>query len=102
MKISNVLKTSQTIKQTSLTSNALFALLNLHQRIMEHPSSRPSIIKYMRQPHELDNISITENFTVLRKRRNKFDCLLYEMLFKKELKPSLNVHKSDSITPKVF
>ena len=45
----------------------------------------------MRQQHGLDNPSITENFIVLRKCHNKFDCLLYEMLFIKELKPSLNL-----------
>ena len=54
----------------------------------------------MRQKHGLDNPSITVNFTVLRKCRNNFDCLLYEVLFIKELKPSLNV-QSDSITAKV-
>ena len=51
----------------------------------------------MRQQDGLDNPSVTETFTVLRKCRNKFDCLLYEMLFIKELKPSVNV-QSDSIT----
>jgi len=35
----------------------------------------------MRQQHELDNPSITKNFTELKKCRNKFDCLLYETLF---------------------
>ena len=78
-----------------------FTNRHLHQRIMEHSSSRSSIGKHTRQQHGLDNPSITENFTVLRKCRNKFDCLLYEMLFIKELKPSLNV-QSDSITAKVF
>ena len=74
-----------------------FTNRHLQQRIMEHSSSRSSIGKHMRQQHGLDNPSITENFTVLRKCRNNFDCLLYEMLFIKELKPSLNV-QSDSIT----
>ena len=78
-----------------------FTNRHLHQRIVEHSSSRSSIGKHMRQQHGLDNPSITENFTVLRKCRNKFDCLLYEVLFIKELKPSLNV-ESDSITVKVF
>ena len=59
--------------------------------------SRSSIEKHMRQQDGLDNPSVAETFTVLRKCRNKFDCLLYEMLFIKELKPSVNV-QSDSIT----
>ena len=42
-----------------------------------------------------------ENFSVLIKSRTEFDCLLYEMIFMKELEPSLNV-PSDSICAKVF
>ena len=41
------------------------------------------------------------NFTVLRQCKTKFDCLVYEMLFIKELKPSLNV-QSDSLKAKLF
>ena len=62
-----------------------------HQRLMQHSSSRSSIGKHMRQQHGLDNPSITENVTVLRKCRNKVDCLLCEIIFINESKPSLNV-----------
>ena len=41
------------------------------------------------------------HFEVLKKCRNKFDCLLYEMLFIRTLKPNLNV-QSDSIRRKVL
>ena len=41
------------------------------------------------------------NFEVLKKFKNKFDCLVFEMLFIRTLKPSLNV-QSDSIRAKVF
>ena len=37
----------------------------------------------------------------LRNVKNKFDCLIYEMFFIHELRPSLNV-QSDSIRAKVF
>ena len=40
-------------------------------------------------------------FEVLKKCRNKFDCLVYEMLFIRTLKPNLNV-QSESIRAKVF
>jgi hypothetical protein len=40
-------------------------------------------------------------FSVLRKCKHKFDCLVFEMLFIKELKPSLN-GQSDSIKFKLF
>ena len=40
-------------------------------------------------------------FKVLKKCRNKFDCLVNEMLYIKQLTPSLNV-QTDSIRAKVF
>ena len=39
---------------------------------------------------------LSKNFTVLKKCTNKFDCLVYEMLYINTRKPSLNV-QSDSI-----
>ena len=44
---------------------------------------------------------LLKRFEVLKKCRNKFDCLVYEMLFIRTLKPNLNV-QSDSIRAKVF
>ena len=44
---------------------------------------------------------LLKGFEVLKKCRNKFDCLVYEMLFIRTLKPNLNV-QSDSIRAKVF
>ena len=44
---------------------------------------------------------LLKRFKVLKKCRNKFDCLVYEMLFIRALKPNLNV-QSDSIRAKVF
>ena len=40
-------------------------------------------------------------FKVLKKCKNKFDCLVYEMLFIRALKPNLNV-QADSIRAKGF
>ena len=57
--------------------------------------------KHVRETHGLDTDSICKNFTVLRKCLNKFDCLIHEMLFIKQLKPSLN-GQSDSIKSKLF
>ena len=42
-----------------------------------------------------------KQFSVLRKCRSKFDCLIFEMLFIKELKPGLNTQK-DSVRAKLF
>ena len=40
-------------------------------------------------------------FKVLRKCKSKFDCLIYEMLYIKDIKPSLNT-QADSIRAKLF
>ena len=44
---------------------------------------------------------IARSFKILRKCQNKLDCLIFEMLFIKELKPSLN-KQCDSIRAKLF
>ena len=51
--------------------------------------------------HKLDNSRFYDHFKILRKCRSKWDCLLYEMLFIREMKPSLNKQK-DSISSKLF
>ena len=47
------------------------------------------------------NVHLLSRVEVLRKCRNKFDDLVYEMLFITALKPNLNV-QSDYIRAKVF
>ena len=44
---------------------------------------------------------VDKQFSVLKKCRSKFDCLIFEMLFIKELNPQLNTQK-DSIRAKLF
>ena len=44
---------------------------------------------------------LLEQFNLLSKGTNKFDCLIKDMLFIRKLKPSLNV-QTDSIRAKVF
>ena len=44
---------------------------------------------------------LLSRFKVLKKCRNKFDCLINEMLYIKQLRPRLNV-QSDSIRAKIF
>ena len=72
---------------------------HLHQRIDEHKSS--VVGEHMVEQHGEDAKNIEKSFKVLRKCRGKYECLLYEMLFIKELKPSLN-KQSDSIRSKLF
>ena len=72
---------------------------HLYQRIEEHKGS--AIGKHVRDQHGRDPSDISLRFKILRKCQNKFDCLIYEMLFIKELKPTLNT-QSDSIRAKLF
>ena len=78
-----------------------FTRRHLHQRVEEHKSSSSSIGKHFRDKHSLAPKVLTKNFSVLMKCTKKFDCLLYEMFFIHELRPTLNV-QSDSICAKVF
>ena len=72
---------------------------HLHQRVDEH--KRSVIGKHVKECHGEDASRIEGCFTILRKCQGKYECLLFEMLYIKELKPSLNV-QSDSIRSKLY
>ena len=72
---------------------------HLHQRITEHKYS--AIGKHLLDAHGDKNLINEDQFRVLKKCHGKFDCLVYEMLFIKELRPSRNT-QSDSISAKIF
>ena len=72
---------------------------HLHQRIEEHKGS--AIGNHLREQHNMAPNDIARSFKILRKCQNKLDCLIFEMLFIKELKPSLN-KQCDSIRAKLF
>ena len=60
-----------------------------------------SIAKHLTTVHR-DDVELSNlNFEILRKCRNKFECLLFEMFYTREIKPSLNV-QSDSISAKLL
>ena len=79
-----------------------FSKRHLLKRINEHTNTRSSIGKHMKLQHGVQRPAIAENFTVLKKCRSKLNCLVYEMLLIKELKPSLRNVQSDSIRAKLF
>ena len=60
-----------------------------------------SIAKHYKNMHGTMPQGLLRRFKVLKKCKNKFDCLMYEMLFIRALKPNLNV-QADSIRAKVF
>ena len=59
---------------------------HLHQRIPEHKNS--AIGRHFLEAHGNNNLLKEDQFTVLRKCQSKFDCLVFEMLFIKNLKPN--------------
>ena len=70
---------------------------HLHNRVKGHKQQSSAIARHYKNAHG----TIPWRFEVLKKCKNKFDCLVFEMLFTRTLKPSLNV-QSDSIRAKVF
>ena len=64
--------------------------------MLKNTKTRFHPFKYSLAPGDL-----AKNFSVLKKCTNKFDCLLYKMLFIQQLRPAPNV-QSDSIREKVF
>ena len=71
---------------------------HLQQLIGEH---KHSAIGHL-EDHGISKSELKDKqFSVLRKCRSKFDCLIFEMLFIKELKPGLNTQK-DSVRAKLF
>ena len=73
-----------------------------YARVDGHKSTSSSVRKRNDNDHA---VAVPEDllscFKVLKKCMNKFDCLVNEMLYIKQLTPSLNV-QTDSIRAKVF
>jgi len=76
-----------------------FTSQHLHQWVEEH--KRSVIGSHVREQHGNESCEIAKNFRVLRKCSNKFDCLIFETFFIRDLKPKLN-KQSDSIRSKLF
>jgi len=72
---------------------------HLHQRIVEHKNS--AIGRHFLEALGNNNLLNENQFRVLRKCQSKFDCLVFEMLFIKNLKSNLNT-QTDSIRAKLF
>ena len=70
---------------------------HLHQLIAEHKYS--GIGKHLLDEHGDKNLLNESQIRVLNKCHGKFNCLVYEMLFIKELRPSHNA-QGDSISAK--
>ena len=66
-----------------------YTMRHLHERVEEHKHKQSSICKHYMSKHGTIPRDLTENITVLRKCKGKFECLLYEMLFLQKEKPPL-------------
>ena len=66
--------------------NVGYTARHLHQRIAEHKNS--AIGGHFLEAHGNNNLLKENQFRVLRKCQDKFDCLVFEMLFIKNLKPN--------------
>ena len=66
-----------------------------------HKQQSSAIAKHYKNMHGTIPQDLLKCLKVLKTSRNKFDCLVYEMLFIRALKQNLNV-QSDSIRAKVF
>ena len=69
---------------------------HLHNRVKGHKQQSSAIAKHYKNVRGTIPQDLLKRFEVLKKCRNKFDCLVYEMLYIRALKPNLNV-QSDSI-----
>ena len=78
-----------------------FTMGHPHERCEEDKFNSSSIKKNFTNKHDFLPDNIIQHFKVLRKCKTKHDCLIYEMLYIRELSPSLNV-QSDSIKAKLF
>ena len=95
----------------SSTLNALYTYFNVvcamqimsgtmpDTYISEHHYS--AIGKHLETQHGNNRTKTDHLFKVLRKCDSKFDCLVYEMLYIKDIKPSLNT-QADCIRAKLF
>ena len=74
---------------------------HLHTRVDGHKQKASSVYKHYHEQHGEFPKDLLRRFSILKKCRNKFDFLVNETLFIRDLKPTLNV-QSDSIRAKVF
>ena len=82
--------------QCDLCDASYVGYTHLHNRVKGHKQQSSAIAKHYKNVHGTMPQGLLERFKVLKKCKNKFDCLAYEMLFIRSLKPNLNV-QADSI-----
>ena len=89
------------VVMTPLSRNDKNKIMQITYRVKGHKQRSSAIAKHYKNMHGTMPQGLLKRFQVLKKCKNKFHCLVYEMLFIRALKPNLNV-QSDSIPAKVF
>ena len=79
--------------------NVGYTARHLHQRIAEYRYS--AIGRNFVEAHGSNHLLKENQLRVLRKYQGKLECLIFEMLFIKNLKPNLNI-QTDSIRARLF
>ena len=76
--------------------------MHLHEHADRHNKKSSSIHMHYKSEHNAKTPKrFLEQFHVLAKCNNKFDCPMKKMLFNRKLQPTLNV-QTDSVRVKVF
>ena len=88
-----VYATSRDMDNVGFTNRYISASANTQAQILRSGASWRNM--------GVENPTLTDNFSVLKKCRNKFERLVHEVSFIQERKPPLNV-QSDSILAKLF
>ena len=84
------------------TSYIGYTKRHLYERVEEHKhSQQSSIYKHYASDHATTPGDLLSNINVLKKCKNKFECLVFEMLYIQSKKPPLNV-QTDSLKAKLF
>ena len=76
-------------------------LINARQNEQGRTSSGDSVSSLLKDQHNQRPNNLHEQFTILKKCHEKFECLIYEMLLIRKKRPTLNTQK-DSIPVKLF
>ena len=79
-----------------------YTRVHLHNRVKGHKQQSSAIAKPYKNMHGTMPQGLLKRFQVLKKCKNKFDCLVYEMLFIRALKSQISscnqaVHSCESI-----
>ena len=72
-----------------------YSCRHLHQRIEEHKGWATG--RLVKEQHLKEPDDIAKNFRILKKCQNKPDCLIFEMLFIRILKPKLDKQCENSL-----